>query len=137
MKSINEMDAEFRARFESKRMEVKTIAELIEKAGLRDKVDGVYLYYEGADYIGISTFNLESLTVVREKLTPILGESKVAHVFELEDGKMNAFYRFTKYPLFSLRLVMSPEEFPIKEILPGYRIDQVGAYHYDVVKIYE
>jgi hypothetical protein len=134
MKSINEMDAEFRAEFDAKRFEIRQVAELVEDAGLRDKAEGVYSYYEGADYIGIETYTMEALTVVRDKLEPTMGPCSVTHVFELTDGKMNAFYRFPAHPVFSLRLAMNPDEFPIDEVLPGSKIVKIDGSRYEVVK---
>jgi hypothetical protein len=128
------MDAEFRAEFSAKRCEIMRAAELVQAAGLRDKAEGVYAYYEGADYVGIETFNYEALTVVRDKLEPTMGPCAVTHVFELTDGKMNAFYRFAEHPVFSLRLVMNPDEFPIDEVLPGSKIVKIDGLRYEVVK---
>jgi hypothetical protein len=134
MKSINEMDAEFRDTFNEKRLEIMRAAELVESAGLRDKAEGIYAYYEGADYIGIETYTMEALTVVRDKLEPTMGPCAVTHVFELTDGKMNAFYKFNEHPVFSLRLAMNPDEFPIDEVLPGSKIVKIDGSRYEVVK---
>ena len=49
MESIFDMDQHFRDDFEKKRMSIFEIALLVESVGLRDCVQEVYTYYEGAD----------------------------------------------------------------------------------------
>ena len=63
-----------------------------------------------------------------------MGKSSINCIFELNDGTMNAFYRYEKYPLFSLRLSTDPEEFPINDILPGSKIIKKDGFRYEVVK---
>jgi hypothetical protein len=134
VKSINDLDIDLRAEFETRRAKIREVAKLVELAGLRGKIEGLYFYYEGSDYIGIETFSLDVLRVVRNKLEQVMGESSVSGVFELTDGRINAFYKFPKYPIFSLRLIMSPETFPIDDVLPGSKIVNVGGSKHEVIK---
>jgi len=133
MESIAELDTRVRAEFEARRREVMYIAGVCDRLGIRGEKDGIYRYYEGSDYIGLETYNLDVFLETISLSKDTMGPGSINTVLEI-DGRINAFYRFDAYPIFSLRRAMNPEDFPIEDIQPGYEIVFSPSQRWDVVR---